>query len=48
MGVGFALVLPEASVDAAQATLAAAGVASWDCGVVEPGGAGVTLVGEHA
>jgi phosphoribosylformylglycinamidine cyclo-ligase len=37
MGAGFALFVPAAAVPATIAAARAAGVAAWDCGVVEPG-----------
>ncbi|MGJ6979995.1 phosphoribosylformylglycinamidine cyclo-ligase [Aestuariimicrobium soli] len=46
-GVGMAVVLPEAAVDAARSSLAERGVDSWICGRVEARD-GVELVGEHA
>lgn len=47
-GVGMAVVLPEASVDAAQASLRADGLASWVCGRVHARGEQhVQLVGDH-
>jgi phosphoribosylformylglycinamidine cyclo-ligase len=48
LGVGFALVLPAASVEPAKNVLRDCGIAAWDCGGVEEGGEGVTLVGEYA
>ncbi len=50
MGVGMAVILPEASVDAAQRILTAAGVDSWVCGHVvaaEDNAERVTLAGVH-
>jgi phosphoribosylformylglycinamidine cyclo-ligase len=47
LGVGFALVLPAASVQPAQDILRDWGIAAWDCGGVEPGGGGVSLVGQY-
>ncbi|MGA4668748.1 phosphoribosylformylglycinamidine cyclo-ligase [Propionibacteriaceae bacterium Y1923] len=48
-GVGMAVVLPDASVEAAQRSLGAAGLSSWVCGRVHaPGDERVALVGDHA
>ena len=47
-GVGMAVVLPEASVDAAQASLRASGLESWVCGRVHARAEhNVQLVGDH-
>jgi phosphoribosylformylglycinamidine cyclo-ligase len=47
MGVGMVIVLPEASVAAARHELKSHGIEAWVAGIVEPGGAGVTLTGRH-
>jgi phosphoribosylformylglycinamidine cyclo-ligase len=50
MGVGMAVVLPEAAVEAAQRILTERHIDSWDCGVVtaaEAGAPRVELVGQH-
>lgn len=47
MGVGMAMVLPEASVDAAQRILTERGIASWVCGEIHFGDGSVRLDGVH-
>ena len=47
MGVGMAMVLPEASVDAARRIFTERGIASWACGEIHFGDGAVRLDGVH-
>ncbi len=47
MGVGMAMVMPQASVDAATRSLASAGIRAWACGRISPGSGSVELTGRH-